>query len=308
MWEEDEEKEELEKEEGWEEKAKKAGEIAWKALVHGKGMVKAGARLFDVAESVEKMIHDSGAKPAFPVNISIDEVAAHYTPSLNEETIFKEKDMVKLDVGVQVDGYIGDCAATVDLGGENGKMVEAAENALQAAIDAMKPGVEMTSIGEIIENEIQKLEFRPIENLSGHKIEKFILHSGVSVPNVKRKNPYILKEGDLFAIEPFVSRGRGSVAEGERVEIFSFIEKTPVRMREARRVQQFIESQYPKLPFAERWLMKKFERKYLLESALKELAMFGCIRSYPILKDDGLVAQAEKTVLIGKEGAIVTTK
>ncbi|VVC04797.1 Methionine aminopeptidase [Candidatus Burarchaeum australiense] len=292
------------------EKYVKAGAIAGKAVRTGITMIKPGVRLLEVAEKVEQIVMEEGARCAFPVNISINEDAAHYTPAFGDERVFGEMDIVKLDVGAHVNGYIGDTALCVDLSGERGKLVEASAAALEAAIASIKPGVTAVEVGGAIEDEIRGRGFKPIENLTGHHVECYELHADGEIPNVRRGAKTLLEEGQVYAIEPFATDGAGSIAEGEFVEIFCFNEPVPVRMRESRRAMMFIEKQYGTLPFAERWLRREFKSKLLLEAALRELVVSGALRQYPVLTEvkKGMVSQAEHTILVEKDGARVLTK
>ncbi|RLG19335.1 type II methionyl aminopeptidase [Candidatus Micrarchaeota archaeon] len=291
-------------------KYEKAGKIARSAVMEGIGMVKPGAKLLDVARRVESRILEAGAGLAFPANVSLNADAAHDTPAYDDERVFGEKDVVKVDAGAHVDGYIGDTAVCVDLSGERSGLVEASEAALEAAIAAIRPGGNTVEIGGIIEAEIRKKGFKPVENLTGHRVEQYSLHAGGEIPNVKRGAKTVFEEDHVYAIEPFATEGGGSVVEGSYVEIFGFEGKVPVRMRESRRLMTFVENNYKTLPFAERWLRKEFKSKLLLESALRELVLSGAFKQYPVLTDieKGVVSQAEHTILIEKDGAKVLTK
>lgn len=288
----------------------RAGAITWKVLQKGKELVKPGVPMLEVAEAVERMIEEEGGKPAFPVNVSRNEQAAHYTPYFGEETVFGEKDVVKLDAGVHVDGYAGDSAVTIDLSGEHGKMLEAAQASLEAAVSAIRPGKKANEIGAVIEEVVRKAGFKPIDNLTGHRIERYTLHAGGEIPNIAKGSASEIEEGQIYAVEPFVTDGAGSVEEGDLVEIFSLDAKVPVRMRESRRMMDYALKNYGTLPFAERWLRKDFPSRILMQTALKELVMMGAFRQYPVLNEinKGIVAQAEYTILIEKDGARILTK
>jgi methionyl aminopeptidase len=255
-------------------------------------------------------IAEKGAKPAFPANISLNEVAAHFTPEKDSTAAIGEKDIVKLDVGVHVDGFIGDNALTVDLSNENGKLVEAAEKALDAAICTIRAGAKIGEVGAEVEAAIKGFGFKPIENLTGHSLGEYELHAGMELPNIGSKDPKQLEEGMVIAVEPFATNGEGHVSEAPDVEIFSFREKFPVRMRESRRLLNYVDENYKTLPFAERWLYRDFHSKLLLHAALRELVFSGALRQYPVLKDagKGLVSQAELTVVVEKDAARVLTK
>ena len=165
-------------------------------------------------------------------------------------------------------------------------------------------------IGGIVEDEIRKRGFRPIENLTGHQIAQYELHAGMEIPNVRRGGQEVFEEGQVYAIEPFATSGAGSVSEGAYVEIFGFEERQAVRMREARRMMALAEQKYRMLPFAERWLRKEFDSRLLFDAALRELVLSGAFRQYPVLTEvkKGLVSQAEYTVLVEHDGAKVLTK
>lgn len=287
---------------------KKAGKFNKKILETAKKKVKVGAKLLDVAEELEGMAREEGLGLAFPINISINEAAAHDTPSIDDERVFEEKDLIKIDSGIHSNGYIADSAITIDLSGENGKLIEASIEALNNAISILRDGVNISDIGKEIESTINRYGFRPIENLTGHVMARYNLHAGVSIPNISLNLSHTLNEGDVIAIEPFVTPGKGKVNDGPRVEIFMYQKDRPLRSKEAREMLSYIKEKFLTLPFAERWLMKKFEgMKYRI--GLQELVRSGSIKTYPILKEvsGNLVSQAEHTIIIQKEGCEVTT-
>ncbi len=285
----------------------KAGKIAKKVIDTSKKMIIPGESYLDIAETIEKMIIDEGGKIAFPTNISVNEIAAHYAPCINDDKLLKETDLIKIDLGVHVEGCISDNAYTIDLSDENGKLVEASRNALDAATSYMKAGRKVGDVGEIIENEIKKLGFKPIENLTGHMVKPYVLHAGEIIPNIKTDDDYILKEGDVFAVEPFATNGYGSVKEGTDVEIYSLTEMRNVRMKQSRQVLAHIIQNYYGLPFAKRWLNSVVKSQIALSAALRELTRNEILNAYPILKevDNGLVSQAEQTMIIEKDSVKV---
>ncbi|NYZ76705.1 type II methionyl aminopeptidase, partial [Candidatus Micrarchaeota archaeon] len=269
-----------------------------------------GEPLLDIAETIEKMTAEQGCKSAFPVNISINDIAAHYTPETGCEAVLGETGLVKIDLGITLNGAIADTAYSVDLGDENGKLVEASERALENAIAAIKPGVRIGEIGGIIEETITGYGFKPISNLTGHKIETGLLHAGVEIPNIKSNDPYEFKSGEIFAVEPFATTGAGYVEDQEQVEIFSLYAPAAVRMRQSRKIVEHVIMNYGTLPFAERWIRKEFPSKLLVSAALKELLESHFIKGYPVLRDagKGLVSQAEHTILVTEDGSETLTK
>jgi methionyl aminopeptidase len=282
---------------------RRAGRILAEVLRDACPRVQVGASLLEVAEFVEDSIRSKGAEPAFPCNISLDRAAAHYTPSPRDGSRFGEN-MVKLDVGVHVDGYVADAAVTVDLGGHP-DLVEASEAALEAALDLIGPGVRTGQIGAAIEEAITGYGYKPVSNLTGHGLQRYEAHAEPAVPNKAMEKGVILNPGDVVAIEPFATNGSGRISEAPTTEIYGFSIPRPVRLPQARTLMKEIQEQYKTLPFARRWL--KGERA---EFALQQLLRAGAVHRYPVLweVEGALVSQAEATVVILEEGIEVITR
>ncbi len=285
------------------EKHRAAGKILADTLSEAVKRIDVGVTHLEVAEFAEDRIWELGGEPAFPVNISINEEASHSTPGMAEKTKFGEE-MICLDIGVHVDGWIADAAKTVDLSG-NPKLVEASEGALEAALSLIEPGVNVGKIGEVIESKIDKMGYNSIINLSGHGVGKYDAHIGPNIPNCAIETGVELKVGDVVAIEPFATEGGGKVTEGGKEEIFSLIQRRPVRGRRSRELVGLIENKYKTLPFAARWVEESQGK-----ISLQRLKMARIIRGYPVLREQKgkLVSQAEHTVIVTKNGCEITTK
>ena len=275
------------------------------ALDHGMKLMKKGSSVLEVCDAVDKKIIELGAKPAFPSQISLDHTAAHYCCPYDDTTML-ENQVAKLDVGAHIDGIPGDNALTVDLSGNNSELVKASRNAVNAAIKIVKPGVKLMEIGEVIQSEITGLGFSPVRNLSGHGIAKFELHTKPTVPNFNNNDPSQLSSGQIIAIEPFATTGEGIVIEATSAEVFVQIARKPLRT--ARQLLDEIQT-YENLPFAKRWLIKKFS-PVKVELALRQLQQLDAVKGFPPLveKARGLVSQAEHTVLVTDTGCEVLTK
>ena len=285
------------------EKYRKAGAILAEVCEEAMSMVEVDVPLIEVANLVEGSIRIRGAEPAFPCNISMDRVAAHYTPGPKDTSTFGES-MVKLDMGVHVDGYIADAAVTVDLSGHP-EMVEASQAALAAAIELVSPGVNTADIGAAIEAAISGYGFKPVANLTGHGLERYSAHAKPTIPNKVLDKGVALKIGDVIAIEPFATNGSGRISEAPVAEIFGFSTRRPVRSPQARELLKSIGEKYKTLPFARRWLAG--ER---IDYALAQLLKAGIIHTYPILWEieGSLVSQAEHTVIVVEGGCEVITR
>jgi len=282
----------------------KAGKIAAEAREYSKTIVKPGAKLLDVAEKIEAKIRELGGDIGFPVNLSMNEVAAHYTPTADDDTIL-DSQLLKVDIGTCYNGAIGDTAYTVDLSGQYTDLVKASREALDNAIKLLAPGTTLGEIGKTIQETIQSYGYQPVKNLSGHGLGIYSVHEAPSIPNINTGDKTELEEGMTIAIEPFATTGAGLINESNYPMIYSQINKRPVRSPFGRNIMKEILS-YKELPFASRWLVKKFgDGRTRL--GLRELEQAENIKGYPPLPEvnKGMVTQAEHSFVIGEK--VVTT-
>lgn len=286
---------------------RKAGKIAAEALAFGKGLIIKGASLLEVSDKIEEKIKQLGGECAFPVQISCDQIAAHYCADPDDDTVF-ENQVACLDIGVHINGCIGDTACTVDLSGKNSELVKASEEALQNAIKTVRIGATLAEIGKAIHDTITGYGFSPIRNLSGHGLSPYNVHDKPSVPNYDTGDKTMLTKGQVIAIEPFATNGLGMIHETENANIFAIITKKPVRSMITRQVLKEIEK-YQGLPFTTRWLVKKFPL-FKVNFALKDLLNQNIITKYSPLpdKNKGLVSQAEHTLLVDEKVEVLTKR
>lgn len=295
-------------------KYRQAGQIAAKVMRKAKKLVTKGRKLKTICVSLENEIISLGAKPAFPVNISVNQIAAHYTSPIDDDLKIPERAIVKIDLGTHVDGYISDHAKTflIDPTKTFQKLKQTAELALQEAIKVIKPGIRPSDIGEVIEKTIQKEGLVPVIDLTGHVIERWKLHSGISIPNYKPKFDLFgvkLQEGHILAIEPFVTTENGSKNVYDESYTFIFSQQgKKAKSEDAKLLIEKIDS-YNGLPFALRWLDGLMSETRLF-AALKELISNKSLNRYPMLvsKSQTPIAQAEHTVMITESGSEIITK
>ncbi|MCL4373479.1 MAG: type II methionyl aminopeptidase [Candidatus Marsarchaeota archaeon] len=293
------------------EKLKEVGNASVEALNIAAQMIKPGAKLIDVAKAAEGHVAEKGFDFAFPINISINGQAAHYTPSLNDELAFGENDIVKLDFGAAKDGLLGDVALTVSTASDNrhASMLEATKEALDEAISMVKAGARVSDIGKAISAKIEAKGFQPIRNLGGHGVGVHNLHADIFIPNYDNGDDTALEEGQLIAIEPFATlkNGKGIVVEGDAEEIFQFEQSANVRMENSRKLLKAIMEKYSTEPFAARWLGSVLNDRFALYSSLHDLMRAGAISSYPVLVESSgaIVSQHEAEMVVGKDSCDV---
>lgn len=304
----------------------KSGKIVAKVREMAVKKVREDMKILELVELIENEIRILGGEPAFPCNVSVNEVTAHYTSPANDESLLKRGDLVKIDLGAQVDGYIADSAITVLVGNHDSlispkgplseeefelqlKMIETAHEALQNAISTVKDGVEVGKIGEVVQNTVNAQNLNPVSNLTGHSMDQWILHSGISIPNIKDDNKHKIEEGDVLAIEPFVTNGVGRVVDMKATYIFRFLRDRPLRVRNTRKLLDIIVKNYRNLPFAQRWLSNVIKDRKI-NIAMKQLIDARAVYPYHVLKEksDARVAQAEHTVIVEPDGCKIITE
>ena len=288
----------------------KAGKIAAEVREMARGKNWVGKTVYEICEEIEGEIQKRGAKCAFPVNTSINEIAAHYTAEPNDPITITDTDLVKIDLGAQINGYIADTAVTVCYDPQYDGLVQAAEDALSNAMSMIKVGVKASDIGRTIETTIKQMGFKPIANLSGHSLEQYTIHAGRSIPNIWSIGGFSLSENTAYACEPFVTteKGGGFVRNGKIKNIFALSSRKKTKDEQADKLLDFIWEKFNMLPFALRWITKEWDEKEVRES-LDYLIKKKAVQAYPVLIEinEQRVAQAEHTFIPNENGVTVTT-
>lgn len=284
-----------------------AGKVVQKAREKARKISQPGTDLKVIAEEIEDLIRDEGLQPAFPVNLSVNQQAAHFTPSNNDKTALEADDVLKVDIGAHSDGYIADTALTVNPSGYHKPMVDEVENVLEKALEFIEPGKTVGELGRFVESRVSD-EYQVVRNLTGHYLGRYTQHAGISIPCVDNASTHQFKKGDAVAIEPFITDGAGKIKNGKPGNIYKLEKDRKVRGRIERKLLGEIK-EFNGLPFTTRWIDNFNGRKKM---ALNKLVQSGVVNSYEILNEEnsGTVAQAEHTVLVGAEDGenLVTTR
>ncbi len=293
----------MDNEENW----RMAGRIASKALERGVELAKKGSKMLDVVNGVEAEIARLGGMPAFPAQMNVNAIAAHFCPEEDDEIVFTDQ-VVCLDVGGAFQGCMGDNATTIDFSGNHKDLVKAPADALKAALELIKPGVELREVGKVIHQTIKDAGFNPIRNLSGHGLGINQIHTYPTLPNIDNGDKTKIEEGMYLACEPFATPGSGVVVEKGDPSVFALTGIKPVRVGFVRDILKHCQ-QYEGRPFTTRWITKKFPANQV-RYAFNQFIDAGILHAYPPLveKSNGLVSQAEKSFLVTSSGAEVLTK
>ena len=287
-----------------------AGRIVVKLKEEAKKIVDINVPLVDVCERLELLAFELGGRPAFPVNIGVNEITAHFTSPANDVRKIPENSIVKIDIGVHIEGYIADTAITLSFNQDYQDLIISAQDALQSGINAMRPGVKVSHVGAIIEKVITRFGYRPIRNLMGHRIERFNLHTGKSIPNISGIEGGTIEEGEIYAVEPFstLQNAAGMVRDSNETVIFRYHKDRRLKSQDAMTLLEHIKKEHRFLPFASRWLRSKFSFPSF-DNIFEQLIKSRCIIPYRVLVEaSGFpVSQAEHTVIVEKDGCRTIT-
>lgn len=281
-----------------------AGDIVKKVRRTITPSIKEGAKLLDIAVLVEDEISGSGARPAFPCTIAVNNVASHYTPSRDDVRVLRKGDLAKVDLGACVEGYVADAAFTVEVGTrEHEALILAAKEALFAGIAGIRPGVAVSKVGGAIHDAAASRGFHVLKDLLGHSLARNCLHGGLTIPPYDDGSELKIREGDVLAIEPFLTKGNGIIARLDGGNIYQLLRNGEIYAPgpEEKELLAYVREHYGSFPFAERWLPNPGGLPGLLKSA--------CIRGFPMMveADRAPVAQAEATVIVGHDGPMIIT-
>jgi methionyl aminopeptidase len=290
---------------------RRAGKIASDVREKAKGRYYVGTTLLEICETIEAEIREKGGAPAFPVNVSLNDIAAHYTAAPSDGLAVKDGDVLKIDIGVHVDGYIADTAVTICYDPKYESLIRVAEMALNEAVKVAKADAKANDIGNVIENTIVKQGFKPIQNLSGHSLDRYTIHAGKSIPNIKTIGPsFSLSSNQAYAVEPFVTTrdGGGVVYEGRVCNIFSVTSRKPLKNQKADTFLDHLWTKFRTLPFALRWITDSYDEREASE-LIELLVKKRNLHAYPILVEANgrLVSQAEHTLIPAVDSNYVLT-
>jgi methionyl aminopeptidase len=292
---------------------KKAGSIAQEVKKFIKPQVKIGLKVFDLIEKTESKIAELGGNCAFPVNVSINNIAAHYTSPIKDDgLVIEQGDIVKIDLGVHIEGYIVDTAFSVSFNEDKSleNIIQATEVAVDAAKMMAKPKCHTREIGKKIESIVKGFKLNPIKQLGGHQVERWTVHGKKQLPELGTQGGDIMEEGEIYAVEIFASTGEGIVHNTKNSYIYElnpYVGRVPLRRKLSKQILGYVNKNYQTLPFAERWLAKEFRMG--ITFGLQELVQQGKLQAHYVLSEEKgvYVAQTEETLLITEEGFLQLT-
>lgn len=292
------------------EQYKASGRITSEVKAVVQSAVKPGVGYLEICDLVRREVESRGGRLAFPTGIGVNDVTAHFAPQDGDESVFREEDLVKVDFGVHVDGYVTDTSVSVTFNPEYNLLLEATGRALEAGIALARKEPRTGEIGREIHREAARFGFKTIENLTGHTLDRYVVHAGKSIPNLYMRGMQSLKKGDVFAIEPFLTLGSaaGYVVDAPSQTIFSLVARKKTGEQDLDAFADIIWNERRTLPFTPQWYSAEYGKDKLTR-VVNRLVTKKIFRAYPTLVEasGSPVAQFEHTMVMDDGGLTVLT-
>lgn len=289
------------------------------------GILKPDMKILDICNLIENKIteltkeNNLTAGIAFPTGVSLNNIIAHDTANPNDDRIFTFNDICKIDYGIHYNGRIIDCAFSCTFNPSYQPLLQASKEAMWSAIKLAGPDVLCNEISENIKEVIESYEveingktykIKSVEDLGGHSIDQYDIHSGKLILCSPCKHPIyenMRMDYGQYAIECFASTGTGKYKQGNIINHYSLnknTQKINYNLRATRDVHNWITINRGHLPFTQRWMMNDPNIANKYKSGLKELLDKKIITGYPPLYDisKSLSSHFEHTIYLHENG------
>jgi len=312
-----------------------AGKIANECLAKVMGAIAPGVRAVVLCQLGDEAIEEATGKIyngkgkdgkkiekgiAFPTCISPNHCVGHYSPLVSEDVVeIKEGDVVKIDMGVHVDGYIAVVAHTIVCGagdapsaGRKADVQLAAWQAAECAVRMFKVGAKNHEITEMIAKVAEAYKCTPVEGVLSHQMKKHVIDANKVVINKATAEQQVkeatFEVNDVFAVDIVMSSGEGKPKQlDNRTTVFKrdLEQKYSLKMKTSRVFFSEVNARFPTLPFTLR--AGKDERAWRM--GVVECKNHGMFVEYPVLyeKPEEVVAQYKFTALLMPSGNVVRT-
>lgn len=314
-------------------KYKTAGEIVNKILVQLIQSCKVGVSVKAICEKGDNLIVQEVEKKyknekdikkgiAFPTCLSMNNCICHFSPSKNDaDYVLKEDDLVKIDVGVHIDGFIAVVAHTIVVGssaekkvtGRKADVILAAYLASQAALRLLSPGNGNYKVTEAVQKISESYKCKPIEGMLSHQLKQFKIDGEKTI--IQNPTPAQRKEHEkcdfekyeVYAMDVLVSTGEGQGKEMDtKVAIYKKTEETYLlKLKASKAFYAEVKKKYGPMPFN----LRNFEEEAKAKMGVVECVSHKLIEPFQVLyeKSSEYVAQFKFTVLLLPNGINLIT-
>ncbi|XP_042039559.1 ERBB-3 BINDING PROTEIN 1-like [Salvia splendens] len=306
-------------------KYKSAAEIVNKALQLVLSECKPKAKIVDLCEKGDTFIREQTANIyknvkrkiekgiGFPTCISVNNTVCHFSPLASNESVLEGGDILKIDMGCHIDGFIAVVAHTHVLQegpvtGRAADVIAAANTAAEVALRLMRPGKKNKDVSDAIQKVAAAYDCKIVEGVLSHQMKQYVIDANKVVLNVPgldtRVDDAEFEENEVYAIDIVTSTGEGKprlLDERETTIYKRAVDKNyHLKMKASRFIFGEISQKFPIMPFSARALDEKRARLGLVECTNHDL-----LQPYPVLheKPGDLVAHIKFTVLLMPNGS-----
>ncbi|KAL4866093.1 hypothetical protein BDV12DRAFT_139703 [Aspergillus spectabilis] len=284
----------------------------------------------DIEDGVRALLGNAGLDPGdslkagmgFPTGLSLNNCVAHYTPNPGQkEVILQSKDVMKVDFGVHINGWIIDSAFTMSFDPVYDNLLAAVKDATNTGLKTAGIDVRISDVSAAIQEAMESYEVeiegktfpvKPVRNITGHDIKQYRIHGGKSIPFIKNSDQTKMEEGEIFAIETFGSTGRGYLYDDIGVYGYGKSYDAPshvsLPLASARSLWKTINQNFGTIVFCRRYLDRLGLDRYL--AGMNSLVQHGVVDVYAPLVDTkgSYSAQFEHTVLLRENNKEVISR
>ncbi|KAK6111431.1 DNA-binding protein 42 kDa [Brugia pahangi] len=261
---------------------------------------------------------------AMPTCISINNCVCHFSPLRSDPPIIiKDGQMVKIDLGAHIDGFIATAAHTVVVGaslenkikGRMANVMLAAYNAMEAAIRMLRPGLyKNIEITDMIDKIANIYKVRPVENMLSHELRKNKIDGEKQIiqnPGEKQRSEMTkcsFEKFEVYAIDILMSTGEGKTRIlDSRTTVYKKVDDLvySLKVKASRMFLSAAVNKYGLMPFT----LRSFEDEKLAKMGVVECERHNLMRPYQVFyeRDGEYVAQFKSTVLIMPNGLLKIT-
>ncbi|KAH8432449.1 uncharacterized protein LDX57_010085 [Aspergillus melleus] len=313
---------------------RKAAEIHRQVRRWTQETARPGQSLTDIAvgidDGVRALLDNAGLEPGsclksglgFPTGLSLNNCVAHWTPNPGQKDVILDRsDVMKVDFGVHINGWIVDSAFTMSFDPTYDNLLAAVKDSTNTGIKNSGVDVRISDVSAAIQEVMESYEVeiggktfpvKPVRNITGHNIKAYQIHAGKSVPFIKTKDQTKMEEGEVFAIETFGTTGRGVLYDGPGVygygKSYSAPSKITSSLASARSLYKTINDNFGTIVFCRRYLERLGVQRYL--AGMNDLVNKGVVDVYePLIDTPGSYsAQFEHTILLGETSKEVISR
>lgn len=284
--------------------------------------LKGDAMLMQEADKKYKNEEDMKKGVAFPTCLSVNNCICHFSPSRNDtDYLLKENDVVKIDLGAHIDGFIAVAAHTIVVGataenkckGRAADVVLAAYHASQAALRLLKDGTGNYAVTEAVQKIAADFKCKPIEGMLSHQLKQFKIDGEKTIiqnPTIAQKKEHEkcdFEKYEVYAMDVLISTGEGLGKEHDtRVSIYKKTEENYLlKLKASRAFYAEVKRKYGPMPFN----LRNFEEEAKAKMGVNECVTHKLVEPFQVLyeKHNEYVAQFKYTVLILPQGLRIVT-